>query len=168
MIPVGQFLIVGSVLEGLILLGATVLGLALNREPLWAYAILIPIGVASVAGTVAIGRALLRGGPGPLKPNPAWVGARPPAPTRALWARGVGIASLVLFWPLGIVLGPLTLWLAMSSLKEIQHRGAPLVDGRPARQGAVMGALVCACFLFWAFSEASAIVLFGAAIPAAP
>ena len=57
---VGRLFLVATLMEGLLLLGAAALGWASQRQTLFAYAILLPLGAASVISTAEIGRALLR------------------------------------------------------------------------------------------------------------
>jgi hypothetical protein len=155
----GRILIFGSIGEGVLLLVASATGIATLRAASFAYVVLPAVGITSVVITFLLGRLLLRE-----VPRPAAVG---PAETRALWARGVGIASVVLVYPLGVVLGPLSLWLGRSAIRRVNRGEAPPSDIGPAAAGAVIGALVCGAYLFWALAEVVAILLFGSPIPAA-
>ncbi len=85
---------------------------------------------------------------------------------RERWARGVGIASIVLVYPLGLVLGPLSLWLGRSAIRRVSRGEIPPSDMGPAVAGAVIGALVCGIYLLLALADVVAILLFGSPIPA--
>jgi len=60
---------------------------------------------------------------------------------RARWALVLGIASLVLIYPFGIVLGPLALLFGISVVRRINRSGT-LTGARQARAGAILGGVV--------------------------
>jgi hypothetical protein len=75
---------------------------------------------------------------------------------------------MVLIWPFGILLGPLSLWLGTSAARRINQRGRELTGNRLAQPAAVMGAIVCGSYLFWVLADVAAVFLFGSPFPAAP
>ena len=85
---------------------------------------------------------------------------------RAIAALVLGICSLVLIYPLGILLGPLALWFGITGLRRINRSGRRLVGSGKAIAGVVMGAVVCAFYALVAFFEVVAFLLTGGLIPA--
>jgi len=69
----------------------------------------------------------------------------------------MGIASVVLIWPFGIVLGPLALLFGISVVRHINGSGGALAGARQARAGAI--------YLLALLAELAAILLTGSAIP---
>jgi hypothetical protein len=84
---------------------------------------------------------------------------------RARWALALGIASVVLIWPFGIVLGPLALLFGISAVRHVNANGGTLTGARLARAGAICGGSVTALYLLALLTELAAIPLFGSAIP---
>ena len=80
----------------------------------------------------------------------------------------LGIASLVLIWPVGIVLGPLALLFGISVIRRINRSGGTLAGARQARAGAICGGVVIALYLLALVAELAAVLLFGSPFPAAP
>ena len=77
----------------------------------------------------------------------------------------MGIASVVLIWPFGIVLGPLAFLFGTSTVRHINASGGTLTGARLARAGAICGGSVTALYLLALLAELEAILLFGSAIP---
>jgi hypothetical protein len=78
----------------------------------------------------------------------------------------LGICCIVLIYPLGVVLGPLALWLGISALRRIQT-GDSNVDGLGfAVAGIVMGAIISGFYALILFFEIVALLLTGGPIPA--
>jgi uncharacterized Tic20 family protein len=85
---------------------------------------------------------------------------------RAIAALVLGICSLVLIYPLGILLGPLALWFGITGLRRINRNGRRLVGSGKAIAGIVMGAIVSAFYALIVFLELVAFLLTGGPIPA--
>src|SRR5205823_13500909 len=84
---------------------------------------------------------------------------------RARWALAMGIASVVLIWPVGIVLGPLALLFGIGVVRRINGSGGALAGARQARAGAICGGIVIGLYLLALLAELAAILLTGSAIP---
>jgi hypothetical protein len=167
---IGRLLMAGSVAEGLLLLASIGFGWTIQRPAPLAYAILLLVGAASIAATAWIGWHLVGTqiaravGSEP----DILMGSSPPVTdARAIGALVVGIASIALIWPLGVLLGPIALGLGTSAVRRISRR-SDLTGSQLAKPGAVMGAIVCAGYLFWVLADVAAVFLFGSPIPAAP
>jgi len=80
----------------------------------------------------------------------------------------LGVAAVVLVWPLGILLGPAAFWVGISAVRRINRAPGLLTGGGRARAGAIIGAVVSGMYLFWVLADVVAIFMFGSAIPAAP
>jgi hypothetical protein len=87
---------------------------------------------------------------------------------RADFALAVGILSLVLIWPFGILLGPLAVGLGWAGLRRIGRSQRTLGGTQTAIAGIAFGGVVCGLYLFVVIVEIASIMLFGQAIPAAP
>ena len=85
---------------------------------------------------------------------------------RPRWALALGIASVVLIYPLGVFLGPIALLFAVSVLRRINGSGGILAGARLAKAGAICGGLVTAFYLLALSAELAALLLFGSFIPA--
>jgi len=85
---------------------------------------------------------------------------------RAGWALALGIASVALIYPLGIVLGPIALLFGMSVLRRINGSAGTLPGARQAKAGALCGGVVTAFYLLALSAELAALLLFGSFIPA--
>ena|ERR1700693_1771604 len=85
---------------------------------------------------------------------------------RAIAALVLGICSIVLIYPLGILLGPLALWFGITGLRRINRSGRALAGSGQAIAGIVMGAIVSAFYALIVFFELVALVLTGGPIPA--
>jgi uncharacterized Tic20 family protein len=85
---------------------------------------------------------------------------------RAIAALVVGVCSIVLIYPLGILLGPLALWFGITGLRRINRSGRMLLGSGLAIAGLVMGAIVCAFYALIVFFELVAFLLTGGPIPA--
>ena len=78
----------------------------------------------------------------------------------------MGIASVALIYPLGVVLGPIALLFAVSVLRRINGSDGILAGARLAKAGAICGGLVTAFYLLALLAELAALLLFGSFIPA--
>jgi ABC-type dipeptide/oligopeptide/nickel transport system permease component len=85
---------------------------------------------------------------------------------RAIASLVLGICSIVLIYPLGILLGPLALWFGISGFRRINRSGRALGGSGLAIAGIVMGAIVCALYALIVFFELVAFVLTGGPMPA--
>jgi uncharacterized membrane protein len=85
---------------------------------------------------------------------------------RATGALVLGVSSIVLIYPLGILLGPLALWFGIKALRRISNGGRALTGSGQAVAGIVMGAIVCAFYALIVFLELVAFALTGGPIPA--
>ena len=118
----------------------------------------------------------MAGSPQPPRPSrwlwdgTAWRPAKSPfdRETRADVALAVGIVSLVLIWPLGILLGPLALGLGGSARRRIGRSHGMLGGTQTAIAGIALGGVVCGLYACVVIVEIASIILFGQAIPAAP
>ena len=87
---------------------------------------------------------------------------------RAIASFVIGIASIPLIYPLGILLGPLGLWLGISSYRRINRNAARLTGSGLAIAGIATSGIVCGFYAAALFFELLALTLFGSLIPAAP
>jgi hypothetical protein len=78
----------------------------------------------------------------------------------------LGICSIVLIYPLGILLGPLALWFGITALRRINRSGRSLDGSGFAIAGIVMGAIVCSLYSVILLTELAAFLLTGGLIPA--
>jgi hypothetical protein len=85
---------------------------------------------------------------------------------RAIAALVLGVCSIVLIYPLGIVLGPLALWFGITGLRRINRSGRTLSGSGLAIAGIVTGAIVCAFYALIVFFELISFLLSGGPIPA--
>jgi len=93
--------------------------------------------------------------------------AQPTRESRAGLALVCGIASLVLIWPFGIILGPLALWLGIWSLRRINRAQGLLTGKQIAIAGVAAGGVTCGFYALALCAEVAAVILFGQLIPAA-
>jgi hypothetical protein len=94
--------------------------------------------------------------------------APPVTEARAAVALILGIAAVVLVWPLGILLGPTAFWVGISAVRRINRAPGVLTGAGRARAGVIIGALVSAMYLSWVLADVVAIFMFGSPLPAAP
>jgi len=87
---------------------------------------------------------------------------------RAGLALVTGILSVLLIWPLGILLGPAAVALGIAGLRRIRRANGTLTGSYMSIAGLTMGGVVCGLYLGALFLEIAALVLFGQMIPAAP
>ena len=87
---------------------------------------------------------------------------------RAIVSFVIGIASIPLIYPLGILLGPLGLWLGISSYRRINRNAGTLTGSGFAISGIAASGIVCGFYVAVLFFELLAFTLFGSLIPAAP
>ena len=92
--------------------------------------------------------------------------SRGAADHHASWALALGIASVVLIYPVGAVLGPIALLFGMSTLRRINDSGGALAGVRQAKAGAICGGAVTTFYLVALLAELGALLLFGSFIPA--
>ena len=86
---------------------------------------------------------------------------------QARWALALGIASVVLIYPFGVIFGPVALWFGLSVVRGIGRSGT-VTGARQARTGMILGGIVTGLYLVWLLAELMAFSLFGTFIPAAP
>jgi hypothetical protein len=94
-----------------------------------------------------------------------------PTPAKAHEARAIaalvlGICSIVLIYPLGILLGPLALWFGITGLRRINRSRLALAGSGLAIAGIVTGGIVCGFYALIAFFEIVVFLLTGGPIPA--
>ena len=87
---------------------------------------------------------------------------------RGIAAFVIGTASIPLIYPLGILLGPLALWLGISAYRRINRSTGTLTGSGLAIAGIATGGIVCGFYAAALFFELLALTLFGSLIPAAP
>jgi hypothetical protein len=92
----------------------------------------------------------------------------PVAVVRAVLAIILGVAAVLLVWPLGILLGPAAFRVGVSAVRRINRAPGLLTGGGRAQAGAIIGAVISGMYLFWVVAEVVAIFMFGSPIPAAP
>ena len=80
----------------------------------------------------------------------------------------VGVASIPLIYPLGVVLGPVGLWLSISAYRRIKGSGGGLAGSRLAIAGIATSAFVCGAYVLALYLELLSFLVFGDFIPAAP
>lgn len=85
---------------------------------------------------------------------------------RASAALGLGICSIVLIFPLGIVLGPLAFWFGVTALQRINRSERRLAGSGQAIAGTVMGAIVSGLSALFLFFELVVFLSTGGPIPA--
>jgi hypothetical protein len=78
----------------------------------------------------------------------------------------LGIASVALIYPLGIVLGPVALLFGISVLRRINGSSGTRPGAGQAKAGAICGGVVTAFYLTALSAELAALLLFGSFIPA--
>jgi hypothetical protein len=94
--------------------------------------------------------------------------APPVTEARAAVALILGIAAVVLVWPLGILLGPAAFWVGISAVRRINRTPGVLSGAGRARAGVIIGSVVSGMYLLWVIADVVAIFMFGSPIPAAP
>lgn len=80
----------------------------------------------------------------------------------------VGVVSIPLIYPLGVLLGPIGLWLGISAYRRIESSGGRLAGSGLAIAAITTSALVCAFYGAALYIELLSFLLFGELIPAAP
>ncbi len=80
----------------------------------------------------------------------------------------VGIVSIPLIYPLGILLGPVGLWLSISAYRRIDRSAGRLAGSRLAIAGIASSAFVCGLYALALYLELLSFLVFGDFIPAAP
>jgi uncharacterized protein DUF4190 len=78
----------------------------------------------------------------------------------------LGICSILLIYPFGVLLGPLALWFGITALRRINRSGRGLAGSGLAVAGIVMGAIVCGLYALILLAELAAFLLTGSLIPA--
>src|SRR4029077_13851449 len=96
---------------------------------------------------------------------------RPAVPTTRREARVVaalvlGICSILLIYPFGVLLGPLAVGFGVLALRRINRSGRTLTGFGEATAGIVMGAIVSGFYALIVFFELVSLVLTGGLIPA--
>ena len=87
---------------------------------------------------------------------------------RAVWSLILGIVSILLIWPIGILLGPATVVLATWSLLRIGRSKGALTGSRLSVAGLVMGAVVSGFYWLAIVAEAFSLLLTGSLMPVPP
>jgi hypothetical protein len=108
----GALFVAGSVIEGALLLASIAFAWIWGtyRPAPAAFIALLLVGAAAAAATAGLGRAMWRTNVRrAVIQAPATIGPRT-ADARAVLALILGIAAVVLVWPLGILLGPAAFW----------------------------------------------------------
>jgi hypothetical protein len=167
----GAFFVAGGVLEAALLLASIAFAWTwgTHRPATWALIALLVVGAAAAAATAGLGAALWRANVRPVAVSEAPPTTRPPAVEgRAGLALVLGIAAIVLVWPLGILLGPAAFWVGVSAVRRINRAPGLLRGGGRARAGAIIGGSISGMYLLWVLADVVAIFMFGSAIPAAP
>jgi hypothetical protein len=136
-----------------------------------AFTVLVVVGVAAADATAGLGAtivqtsrprvALMPGGTASIT-GPAVVDSR------AAVTLLLGIAGIVLVWPLGILLAPPAFWAGITAVRRISQDPARLGGLGRAKTGALIGSFIYGMYLFWILVDVAAIFLFGSPIPAAP
>jgi hypothetical protein len=167
----GALFVAGGVLEAALLLASITFAWIWGtyRPGPAAFIALLVVGAAAAAATAGVGRAMLRTNVRPVAVIEAPPTTGPPvAEVRAVLAIILGIAAVVLVWPLGILLGPAAFWVGVSAVRRINRAPGLLSGGGRARAGAIIGAVISGMYLFWVLADVVAIFMFGSPIPAAP
>jgi hypothetical protein len=167
----GALFVAGSAFEAAVLLASIAFGWKFGpyRPAATAFIALLVVGAAATAATAALGRAMMRTHVRrvALIDAPA-IGGSPVVEARAGLALILGIAAVVLVWPLGVLLGPGAFWVGLAAVRRINGAPGRLTGGGRAQAGAIIGALVCGMYLFVVLVEVAAIFMFGEPLPAAP
>ena len=167
----GALFVAAGVFEAALLLASTVFGWIWGpyRPGPAAFIALLVVGAVAAAATGGLGRAMWRANVQPVAviDAPPIVGP-PVAEARPMLALVLGVAAVVLVWPLGILLGPAAFWVGISAVRRINRAPGLLTGGGRARAGAIIGAVISGMYLFWVLADVVAIFMFGSAIPAAP
>ena len=161
----------GGVLEAALLLASIAFAWIWGtyRPAPAAFVALLVVGAAAAAATAGLGRAMWRTNVQPVGVIEAPTTPGPPVvEARSAVALVLGIAAVVLVWPLGILLGPAAFWVGVSAVRRINRAHGLLTGGGRARAGVIIGAVVSGMYLFWVLADVVAIFMFGSPIPAAP
>ncbi len=167
----GALFVAGGVVEGAILLASMAFALVWStyRPAPAAFIALLVVGAAAAAATAGLGMAMWRTNVGPAAVTEAPMSSALPATeARAALALILGIAAVVLVWPLGILLGPAAFWVGISAVRRINRAPGVLTGAGRARTGIIIGAVVSGMYLFWVLADVVAVFMFGSPIPAAP
>ncbi len=167
----GALFVAGGVVEGALLLASIAFAWIWGtyRPAPAALIALIVVGAAAAAATAGLGRAMWRTNVGSAAVIEAPMATAPPVTeARAALALILGIAAVVLVWPLGILLGPAAFWFGISAVRRINRAPGVLTGAGRARTGVIIGAVVSGMYLFWVLADVIAIFMFGSPIPAAP
>ena len=167
----GALFVAGGVVEGALLLASIAFALiwGTHRPGPAAFVALLVVGAAAAAATAGLGKAMWRTNVGPAAAIEAPAAAAPPVTeARAALAPILGIAAVVLVWPLGILLGPAAFWVGVSAVRRINRTPRILAGAGRARAGLIIGAAVSGMYLFWVLADVLAIFMSGSPLPAAP
>lgn len=85
---------------------------------------------------------------------------------RAIAALTVGILSIVLTYPFGVVLGPVGPWLGISALRRINRSRSNRAGLGLAIAGTATSAVTCGFYALALILEVASLLLTGALIPA--
>jgi hypothetical protein len=85
---------------------------------------------------------------------------------RAIAALIIGIVSLLLIYPFGILLGPFGLWLGVSAYRRINRSGGKLRGSGLAIAGVATSGIVCGFYTVALVFEGISLALSGSLIPA--
>jgi len=170
---IGQLFVAGSICEALLLLAS--IGVALASGPYKpnaiAFTVLLVVGVAAAAATAGLGAMMIQTSRRRFASMPGGT-ARLTGPlavdSRAAVALVLGIAAIVLIWPLGILLAPAAFWAGITAVRRISQDPARLSGLGRAKTGTLIGSFISGMYLFWILVDVAAIFLFGSPIPAAP
>ena len=164
----GALFVAGSALEVAMLLASITFAWTWGpyRPAPIAFIALLVVGAVAAVATAGLGRAMMR----TYVQGVALIDASAPTGSPVVEARAalaliLGIAAVVLIWPLGILLGPAAFWFGLAALRHINGAPGRLAGGGRAQTGAIMGAAVCGMYLFWVLADVVFIFLFGEPIP---
>jgi len=87
---------------------------------------------------------------------------------RTMAAFIVGVSSIPLIYPLGILLGPIGLWMSIWAYRRINRPGSNLAGSGLAIAGIATSGIVCGFYAAVLLFELLSLTLFGSLIPAAP
>lgn len=154
----GAVFLAGGIAEAGILLAAAGWSLIYRHPDPVQFPILVVLGAASAAATVGFGDGIVKAAAPAIPPTN---GPSARAEARAVLSLLVGIAALILCYPLGVVLGPSAFLLGRSGVHRI-GRASEAVNGVGiARAGMMLGALVSAAYMLWIVADVAMIFMSG-------
>jgi hypothetical protein len=154
----GALFIAAGIAEGVLLLAAATWSLIYRHPDPVQFPILVVLGAASAVATVGFGDAIVKAAAPIIPPTSI---PSPRAEFRAVVSLLVGIAAVVLCYPLGAVLGPAAFLVGRSAVRRIGQATVAVNGAGTARTGMMLGALISATYLLWIVADVAMIFMSG-------